>query len=89
MLNLTPKPYPTKKPYSILAYGAKSYENITPTVNYTIGYIPIKKYCEIRFITRKILKTFIRNGWVVLNKGLNTRIGVKEICTNEINDYLR
>lgn len=75
---------PRPKLKGMLKYGKPYLEH----PNYTVGFISVSQYCKQRFITRNILRTFVNKGWVLLIKSKNTRYSCKEICTEEINDYL-
>lgn len=85
MLDPNNKPYGQIKRYSIFSGRVRTSD---PRKTATIGYISISQYCKEKFISRSVLNTFAKKGWVAVIKTHRSRISVVELCPEEIEDYL-
>lgn len=68
--------------YSPYAYGAKANSVVGSAI-----YESIKNYMSRKFIGRNTVKTFVKKGWLAILR-VKGRLWVKEVCPDEINDYL-
>lgn len=85
MVNNNIGSYAKTTKYSVFCYGCQNYDY---EKGYSIGYMIVSEYCKKRNITRSQLRTLIKNQWVACTKGSKTRLSVKELCPDEIDDYL-
>lgn len=68
--------------YSPYAYGAKGNNAVSSAY-----YQSVTSYMTNNFIGRSTLNTFVKKGWLAIVR-VKGRLWVKEVCSEEINDYL-